>query len=67
VSESLDGGRTWKRIDDDQIHEALFSKDPLEVDRIHQLAVGIDGTVYAATGDAVFARKLLVRKHTVRR
>jgi BNR/Asp-box repeat. len=67
VSQSLDDGRTWKRIDDGQIHEAPFSNDQFEVDRIHSIAVGIDGTVYAATGDAVFTMKILVRKHTVRR
>ena len=65
--QSLDGARSWKRIDGDQIHEAPISIDTFEIDRISILSVGIDGTVYAATRNAVFATKIVARRHAVGR
>ena len=65
--ESLDGARSWNRIDGDQIHEAPISIGTFQIDRITILSVGIDGTVYAATTNAVFAMKIVARRHAVRR
>lgn|GEM_PF-3400635 len=67
VSKSLDGGRSWKRVDGDQIHQSPISNDTFEIDRIQSLTVGMDGTVYAATRDAVFAMKVAGRRHAARR
>jgi len=64
--QSLDGARSWTRIDGDQIHEAPISIDT-SIDRINILSVGIDGTVYAAIRNAVFAMKIVARRHAVRR
>jgi len=65
--QSLDGARSWKRFDGDQIHEAPISNATYEIDRINILSVGIDGTVYAATRNAVFATKSVARRHAVGR
>jgi len=67
VFQSLDGARSWKRIDGDRIHEAPVSNATYEIDRINMLSVGIDGTVYAATRNAVFAMKIVARRHAVGR
>ena len=63
--QSLDGARSWKRIDGDQIHEAPISIDTFEIDRINRLSVGIDGTGYATTTNAVFTTKVVARRHSV--
>ena len=67
VYQSLDGGRTWKRIDDEMIHELPNVPDAFQRDRPHSMSVGIDGTVYAATRDAVFAMTVGARRHSVGR
>jgi photosystem II stability/assembly factor-like uncharacterized protein len=66
VFQSLDGARSWKRIDGDQVHEAPISIYTSEVDRINMLSVGSDGTAYAATRNAVFATKIVARRHAAR-
>ena len=63
--QSLDGGMSWQRIDGNQIHETL--NDTFDINRINILSVCIDGTVYAATTNAVFAMKIVTRRHAVRR
>jgi hypothetical protein len=67
VIQSLDGGWNWSRIDDDQIHEQPVPNDLYGIDRVHTISVGIDGTVYAATTDAVFAMTFVERRHAVGR
>ena len=56
VVQSLDGGRSWKRIDDGRTGE-----------RVGQLSVGIDGTLYTAMMDAVFSARVVGRRHSVGR
>lgn len=65
VAQSLDGGKSWSHIDGDQIHEAPISNDTFEIDRVHRMSVGIDGTVYATTTNAVFAMKIIQRRRAV--
>jgi photosystem II stability/assembly factor-like uncharacterized protein len=64
---SLDGARSWNRVDGEQIHEAPIWNATYQIDRINILGVGIDGTVYAATTNAVFATRIVARNHAVGR
>ena len=64
IERSTDGGITWVRIDDGAIHESRTSN--FETDRVHGMSVGIDGTLYAATSNAVFALRSFARKHAAR-
>lgn len=57
---SHDGGRTWMRIDQSEIH------DPPN-ERITHVSVGADGTVYAATDRRAFALIITRRRAIVHR
>jgi photosystem II stability/assembly factor-like uncharacterized protein len=64
VHRSPDGGRSWIRIDHDYVHESATSD--FQTDRVHIISVGIDGTVYVATSNAVFAMRTEGRKRAAR-
>ena len=44
ILQSIDGGRDWRRVDHGQIHNPIT-----------HMSAGIDGTVYVATEDRIFA------------
>jgi photosystem II stability/assembly factor-like uncharacterized protein len=67
VIQSSDGGWSWRRIDGDQIHQEPKSVNYYGTNVVGRISVGADGTVYAATADAVFATRIVGRRHAAGR
>jgi photosystem II stability/assembly factor-like uncharacterized protein len=67
VIQSLDGGWSWSRIDGGQLDQEPKSVDFYGTNAVYQISAGADGTVYAATTDAVFATRFVERRHAAGR